>query len=176
MHFQSNANTSVQYNGQLDLLACIHNSSSLENYLTLLERIVESTADNTDVRLYIQRDVLCIGPAVATLLAEIYLDALDNNLRNLLCSTDSCGSWIGRYLDEFLCSFSEDLLSRTTDVAFMSSPELVFPFKVPTKSYFKYYRLETVWTMAYDDAIARTLTGAILIHVMYTQNLQKVSG
>lgn len=112
MHFQSNANTSVQYNGQLDLLACIHNSSSLENYLTLLERIVESTADNTDVRLYIQRDVLCIGPAVATLLAEIYLDALDNNLRNLLCSTGSCGSWIGWYVDD-LCSFSEDLLSRT---------------------------------------------------------------
>lgn len=70
---------------------------SVENFLRVLQLYLQATVIEVDSIVYIQKKGVCIGSAVAPVLAEVFLHSLDSGVRRFLEFHTSDSAFVGQY-------------------------------------------------------------------------------
>ncbi|XP_064475682.1 uncharacterized protein LOC135389576 [Ornithodoros turicata] len=76
---------------------------SCDDFLSILECYLKSTVISVDNCLFVQKNDVCIGSAVAPVLSEIYLNTLDIELSKLTSYGSQKCVLIRRFVDDIIC-------------------------------------------------------------------------
>lgn len=121
-------------------------SMSVTSFMRILELYLRSTVVLVDGKLVNQRNGVCIGSAIAPLLAEIYLHYLDDAVSSFLNMYVLTGTaLVKRFVDD-LCILSTDESVLETIIVNVkkAAPELCFTVEYPVNGMLQFLDLKLI--------------------------------
>ncbi|XP_064464651.1 uncharacterized protein LOC135375945 [Ornithodoros turicata] len=105
---------------------------SVSDFLRVLELYLKSTAISIDGELFTQKTGICIGSAIAPVLSEIYLRAVDTAVLSFISTVSTASLLVRRFVDDLLLlSNEESIISDCERVIRSVAPELDFTVEYP---------------------------------------------
>ncbi|XP_040067690.1 uncharacterized protein LOC115312851, partial [Ixodes scapularis] len=104
---------------------------AVDSFLSVLDLYLQSTVLEYEGRNFVQKEGVCIGSSVAPLLAEIYLNTVDQQVYDKVEEL-SPKCFVKRFVDDILvCSVQEGLDQVLEQVVRSAAPELRFTLERP---------------------------------------------
>ncbi|XP_040070735.1 uncharacterized protein LOC115331401 [Ixodes scapularis] len=113
-----------------------------DSFLAILDLYLKATVVEFKERMWIQKKGVCIGSAVAPILAEIYLNSLDNAISERLAVWGSGEVLVRRYVDDIVVmSFHGKDTGAIESPVRASAPELTFTVEGPDRGVLQFLDL-----------------------------------
>lgn len=114
----------------------------VDSFLAILDLYLKATVVEFKERMWIQKKGVCIGSAVAPILAEIYLNSLDNAISERLAVWGSGEVVVRRYVDDIVVmSFHGKDTGAIESLVRASAPELTFTVEGPDRGVLQFLDL-----------------------------------